>query len=79
MDIMRRLTSFITARRTSWVVLLLAVLGAGLVFAVGSGADGDSSPGVGLPASARLSRWLADAGHLVQPSFRATCGAHHQS
>jgi len=56
---MRRLTTFITARRTSWAVLLLAVLGAGLVFAVGSGADGDSSPGVGLPASAESARVAA--------------------
>jgi len=53
---MNRLTKFITARRTSWIVLVVAVLAAGLLFAVGSGATEQSAPGVGLPASAESAR-----------------------
>ena len=53
---MHRITSFITARRTSWMVLVMALLGAGALFAVGSGATGESSPGIGLPASAESAR-----------------------
>lgn len=49
---MHGLTRFITAKRTSWIVLVLAFLGAAAVFALGSGASGESSPGVGLPSSA---------------------------
>ena len=56
---MRRLTHFITARRTSWVILVGALLAAGAIFAMGSGATGDSSPGVGLPASAESARVAA--------------------
>jgi len=56
---MRRLTTFITARRTSWIVLVTAVLAAGAVFALGSGAEGESSPGVGLPSSAESARVAA--------------------
>jgi len=56
---MRRLTTFITARRTSWIVLVTAALAAGALFASGSGADGESSPGVGLPASAESARAAA--------------------
>lgn len=56
---MRRLTTFITARRTSWIVLVLAALAAGAVFALGSGASGDSSPGVGLPESAESAQVAA--------------------
>jgi RND superfamily putative drug exporter len=56
---MRRLTNFITARRTSWIVLVAAALAAGGIFALGSGAKGDTSPGVGLPASAESSRVAA--------------------
>ncbi len=56
---MRQLTNFITSRRTSWIVLVGAALAAGAVFAMGSGADGDSSPGVGLPASAESAKVAA--------------------
>lgn len=56
---MRRLTTFITARRTSWIVLVVAALAAGAFFALGSGADGESSPGVGLPATAESARAAA--------------------
>jgi putative drug exporter of the RND superfamily len=53
---MRRFTSFITAKRTSWLVLVAAVIGAGLLFSAGSGSDGESSPGVGLPDSAESAK-----------------------
>lgn len=49
---MHRLTTFITARKTSWIVLVLAALAAGAIFALGSGATSQTSPGTGLPASA---------------------------
>ncbi|MGV8895869.1 MAG: MMPL family transporter [Rhodoglobus sp.] len=52
---MNRLVHAITARRTSWMFLVGAVLGAGALFSIGSGASGESSPGVGLPASAESS------------------------
>lgn len=53
---MTRLTSFITARSTSWIVLALAVLLAGAIFALGSGGDRETVPGVGLPDSAESAR-----------------------
>lgn len=56
---MKRLTTFITARSTSWIVLVLAVLFAGAMFALGSGAEEETSPGVGLPASAESERVAA--------------------
>lgn len=56
---MRRLSTFISARRTSWIVLVGALLAAGLILAIGSGGSGESSPGVGLPASAESARVAA--------------------
>lgn len=56
---MRRLTGFLTGRRTSWIVLVSAGLVAAAVFALGSGAEGESSPGVGLPSSAESARAAA--------------------
>lgn len=56
---MHRLTTFITARRTSWIVLVTFLLAAGAVFAIGSGATGDTSPGVGLPDSAESAQVAA--------------------
>jgi len=53
---MRRLTEFITARRTSWIVLVVALLSAGVIFALGSGSDEETAPGAGLPASAESER-----------------------
>lgn len=53
---MRRLTSFITSRRTSWIILVVAFLSAGAIFALGSGNDTETSPGVGLPESAESAR-----------------------
>ena len=46
---MRRLTKFITARSTSWIVLVVALLGSAALFALGSGATSDTAPGPGLP------------------------------
>ena len=56
---MLRLTRFITARRTSWIVLLLAALAAAAIFALGNGADGETSPGVGLPDTAESAQVAA--------------------
>jgi len=56
---MQRLTRFITAKKTSWIVLVTALLAAGAVFAMGSGADGETSPGVGLPDSAESAQVAA--------------------
>jgi putative drug exporter of the RND superfamily len=53
---MQRLTRFITARKTSWIVLVTATLAAGAIFAMGSGSAGETSPGVGLPDSAESAR-----------------------
>jgi RND superfamily putative drug exporter len=49
---MHRLTRFIAGRRTSWIVLAIALLAAAAVFALGSGSEKETAPGVGLPASA---------------------------
>ena len=46
---MRRLTTFITARATSWIVLVVALLGTAALFAIGSGTTSESAPGPGLP------------------------------
>ncbi|CAN5468276.1 MMPL family transporter [soil metagenome] len=48
---MRTFANFVTARRTSWIALVGALLIAGAIFALGSGSSGDTSPGVGLPTS----------------------------
>lgn len=56
---MNRLTSFITAKRTSWIVLLIAGLLSAAIFALGSGATQESAPGVGLPESAESARVAA--------------------
>ncbi|NYF16876.1 RND superfamily putative drug exporter [Microbacterium sp. AK009] len=43
---------FITAAKTSWIVLVLAAAAAAALFAWGSGGGSDSAPPVGLPDSA---------------------------
>lgn len=53
---MRRLTDFLTARSTSWIVLVVAFLATAAVFALGSGSNSESAPGVGLPSSAESVR-----------------------
>ncbi len=50
---MQKLARFITSRRTSWIVLVGALLATGAIFAAGSGAGATTSPGVGLPSSAQ--------------------------
>ena len=47
---------FITAARTSWIVLVLAVLAVGGVFALAGGEESDTAPSVGLPDSAESVR-----------------------
>jgi RND superfamily putative drug exporter len=56
---MQRLTGFITGKKTSWIVLVIAVLISAAVFALGSGSSEETSPGVGLPDSAESARVAA--------------------
>ena len=56
---MHRLTTFITAKKTSWIILLIAVAVSAAVFALGSGSSSETSPGVGLPDSAESARVAA--------------------
>lgn len=53
---MQRITRFITARSTSWIVLVGALLATVGVFALGSGSTSESAPGNGLPDSAESVR-----------------------
>jgi RND superfamily putative drug exporter len=48
---MKRLTDFLTARATSWIVLVVAFVAAAAIFALGSGSDSETGPGAGLPAT----------------------------
>ncbi|CAO1652532.1 RND superfamily putative drug exporter [Salinibacterium sp. NYA9b] len=61
---MSRLRTFITARRTSWIVLVAAFLAAGAIFAAGSGNEEGALPGIGLPDSAESAQAAAAAGDL---------------
>jgi len=56
---MQRIISIITGRRTSWIVLVGALLAAGAVFGMGSGSDAETAPGVGLPDSAESAKVAA--------------------
>jgi RND superfamily putative drug exporter len=56
---MQRLTRFITAKKTSWIVLLIAVAVSAAIFTLGSGSTEESAPGVGLPDSAESARVAA--------------------
>lgn len=56
---MQRIITIITGRRTSWMVLVGAVLAAGAIFGLGSGNDSETSPGVGLPESAESAQVAA--------------------
>lgn len=69
-DTMRRLLVFITARRTSWIVLMAAALAAGMLFAWGTGSEAETSPGNGLPASAESAR--VDAALATLPDADTT-------
>jgi RND superfamily putative drug exporter len=53
---MHRITRFLTARSTSWIVLVVAFLASAAVFALGSGSDSTTGPGSGLPDSADSAR-----------------------
>jgi RND superfamily putative drug exporter len=53
---MHRITRFLTARSTSWIVLVVAFLASAAVFALGSGSDSTTGPGSGLPDSAESAR-----------------------
>ncbi|GAA1215409.1 MMPL family transporter [Rhodoglobus aureus] len=61
---MSRLRTFITARRTSWIVLVGALLAAGAIFAAGTGNEEGTLPGIGLPASAESAQAAAAAEDL---------------
>ena len=56
---MHRLSTFITAKKSSWLVLVFALAVSAAIFALGSGSTGESSPGVGLPDAAESSRVAA--------------------
>jgi RND superfamily putative drug exporter len=49
---MSGLLRFITSAKTSWIVLVLAVLSVGAIFALAGGEESDTAPAVGLPDSA---------------------------
>jgi len=49
---MSALLRFITAAKTSWVVLLVTVLAAGALFAISGGEKAETAPGAGLPDTA---------------------------
>jgi len=51
-----RLTHLLTARATSWIVLVVAFLAAAAIFALGSGSDSETSPGAGLPSTSESVR-----------------------
>jgi len=53
---MRRLTDFLTARATSWIVLVIAFAAAAAIFALGSGSDSETGPGAGLPSTSESVR-----------------------
>jgi RND superfamily putative drug exporter len=56
---MNRLSTLLTSARTFWVPLAAAIVLSIAAFAAGSGADEQTSPGVGLPASAESARVAA--------------------
>ena len=49
---MNALLRFLTSAKTSWIVLVLAAVAAGALFALAGGEESDTAPSVGLPASA---------------------------
>jgi RND superfamily putative drug exporter len=61
---MSRLRTFITSRRTSWIVLVGALVAAGALFAAGPGTEEGSLPGIGLPESAESAQAAAAAEDL---------------
>ncbi|GAA3600012.1 MMPL family transporter [Klugiella xanthotipulae] len=69
---MKKITEFVTGKRTSWIVLAAAFLAIAAVFSLGSGSSGESSPGVGLPSSAE-SQKVADL-QATLPGADSTAG-----
>ena len=67
---MKSLTTFITARSTSWIVLVIALLVSGAIFVMGSGAESETAPGVGLPESVESAR--VEAAQQDLPSADST-------
>lgn len=53
---MAGLLRFITSAKTSWIVLVLAALAAGALFALAGGEESETAPGVGLPDTAESVR-----------------------
>jgi RND superfamily putative drug exporter len=56
---LRALRNFITARKTSWLVLVIGLAASAALFAWGSGSNESSAPGIGLPDSAESARVAA--------------------
>lgn len=56
---MLRLARFITGKATSWVVVVAAIAMSIAIFALGSGSEEETSPGVGLPSTAESARVTA--------------------
>jgi len=53
---MRRVTDFLTGRRTSWIVLAVSLLASALLFLVGGGVKSEAAPSLGLPTGAESVR-----------------------
>lgn len=56
---MKHILSTVTGKRTSWIVLVMTGIIAALLFSVGSGSSGETSPGVGLKDSVESARVTA--------------------
>lgn len=56
---MRRVTDFLTARRTSWIVLAVSLIAAALLFLAGGGVKSEAAPSLGLPTGAESVRVTA--------------------
>ncbi len=67
---MRRLTDFLTGRRTSWIVLAVSLLAAALLYLAGGGAKSEAAPSLGLPTGAESVR--AETLQKSLPSAGAT-------
>jgi RND superfamily putative drug exporter len=53
---MRRVTDFLTGRRTSWIVLAISLIAAALLFLAGGGVKSEAAPSLGLPTGAESVR-----------------------
>lgn len=50
---MEKISKFVTAKKTSWLILVLAIVATGIIFTLGSGISGETAPGSSLPKSAQ--------------------------